>query len=85
MEHCYICGRRGVEIHHIFFGSANRKVSDKCDFIVPLCPEHHRGTKGVHGKDGLTLNMFLKRTAQKCFEETDTREEFIQLFGKSWL
>jgi hypothetical protein len=39
---CLICGRRPVDVHHIFAqrSALGRKVSD--EFTVPLCRGHHR-------------------------------------------
>lgn len=86
MMDCYICGNPNTEVHHIFYGTANRMIADKYRYVIPLCYEHHRGTHGVHGKDGKTLDTFLKGTAQKHFEANiGTREDFISIFGKSWL
>ena len=84
---CYVCGRYGyVERHHIL-GGRNRKKCDRYPLlIVPLCTEHHRGTNGVHGKNGHELDCMLKREAQIIFERNyGTREEFIRLFGRNYL
>ena len=83
MYHCYICGLPRVELHHIYFGTANRKISDKNRFVVPLCPEHHRGIFGAHGNRQTDLN--LKRICQRKYEEKHSREEFRSLIGKSYL
>lgn len=45
-DYCIICGRYGTEIHHVFFGTANRRLSTKYDLLIGLCPEHHRGKNG---------------------------------------
>lgn len=84
MEHCYICNSPYVQIHHVFFGVANRKISDKYGYIVPLCQEHHTGSAGVHfNKD---LDLHLKKLAQKHFEaEFGARNVFRGVFGKSFL
>lgn len=74
-----------LEEHHIFFGTANRKISEKYGLKVWLTTEEHRGTYGVHGKYGKLLDKQLKKVAQKKFEETHTREEFIKLIGKNYL
>jgi hypothetical protein len=74
-----------LEEHHIFFGTANRKISEKYGLKVWLTSEEHRGTYGVHGKYGKTLDEKLKREAQKKFEKNHTREEFIRLIGKNYL
>lgn len=81
----YISGQRyGLECHHIFFGSL-RKVSDSNGFWVWLNPEEHRGTWGVHGRDGHGLDIELKRACQRKYEETHSREEFMRLIGMNFL
>ena len=86
-KRCYICGLYSpVEEHHIFFGTANRKISEKYGLKVYLCEEHHRGTIGVHGKLGHSLDLRLKQDAEKVFlKKGHTKEEFIQLIGKNFL
>lgn len=74
-----------LEEHHIFFGTANRKISEKYGLKVWLTSEEHRGTYGVHGKYGKVLDKKLKKEAQKKFEENHTREEFIRLIGRNYL
>ena len=81
---CIICGNPYTEEHHVFFGK-NRKVSDRNGFTVWLCPEHHRGPYGVHGKYGHELDIRLKQEAQRAFEQEHTREEFLQLIGRNYL
>jgi hypothetical protein len=47
---CVICLQLGLgttpaEVHHVAEGSGLRS-----DFsVAPLCPEHHRGSAGLHG------------------------------------
>lgn len=86
-KRCYVCGLYNeVEEHHIFFGSANRKISEKYGFKVYLCGEHHRGMIGVHGKLGHSLNLRLKMDAEKRFiAKGNTKEEFVRLIGKNYL
>lgn len=85
-KECYITGSTyNLEEHHIFFGTANRKISEKEGFKVWLTTEEHRGTYGVHGKFGRKLDLLLKQKAQREYEETHTREEFIKLIGKSYI
>ena len=71
--------------NHLYFGVAKRKLSEKYGLKVWLCPTHHRGTNGVHGKNGHKLDLELKELGQKAFEWQHTREEFIKTFGKSYL
>ena len=82
----YISGSTyNLEEHHIFFGTANRKISEKNGLKVWLTPEEHKGTYGVHGKHAKNLDIKLKQEAQRKYEETHTREEFIKLIGKNYL
>ena len=85
MEQCIVCGSPYVEVHHIFPGTANRKISDRYGYVAPLCQYHHTGTaEGVHhNKDFMKR---LKQEAQKHYEANHgTRKDFIKTFGKSYL
>lgn len=84
-KECLVCGSWNVEDHHIFFGVAKRKLSEKYGLKVWLCPNHHRGAYGVHGKEGHKLDLELKQLGQKAFEWEHTREEFIKTFGRNYL
>lgn len=82
----YISGATyGLEEHHIYFGTANRKISEQNGFKVWLTHKEHRGTYGVHGMFGHELDLKLKQECQKEYEKTHTRGEFINLIGKSFL
>ena len=84
-KECYVCKTTyNLHLHHIYFGP-NRKVSDKNGFVVYLCQYHHEGTYGVHGKYGNELNGKLKQECQRKYEEKHSRDEFINLIGKSYL
>lgn len=79
LEHCIICGKRKDHIHEIFFG-AYRQRSIKEHMVLPLCTYHHTQ---IH-KD-IELSLYWKRSCQKEFEKSHTREEFIKTFGKSYI
>ena len=82
---CIVCDRFGTEKHHVVFGN-NRKLSDKYGLLVGLCYEHHQGTYGVHGREGNKINRILKEMAQEAFErQVGTREDFMEIFGRSFL
>ena len=84
-KECIICHKtENLHYHHIYFGK-NREISDKNGFTCYLCYEHHEGTKGVHGKDGHSLDMYLKQKCQDMFEQTNERSKFISLIGKNYL
>lgn len=78
----YYCER-----HEVFFGRAYRQKSIKDGLIVFLTPELHRGTNGVHGKNGDKLNRYLKKTAEKAWVNhyKKTKEEFRKRYGKNYL
>ena len=84
---CFVCGAmQGLECHHIYGGIANRPISEKLGLKVWLCVEHHRGTDGVHGKNGKILMEHLHKKGQEYFEEHyGNRMDFIKSFGKSYL
>ena len=84
---CFICGCQGhLHTHHIFHGVSNRKNSEKYGLKVPLCYECHEGKNGVHhNSNNNDADLYLKRIGQAKFEETHTRQEFISIFGKSYL
>ena len=66
-KECYICLDPKVEEHHVFYGTANRKLSERYGLKVWLCPEHHRGRYGAHfNKD---VDRMLKDVAKRRFKE----------------
>jgi hypothetical protein len=82
---CYLTGAT-VELHkhHIFHGTALRKISENNGFWVWLRWDWHNGAKyGVHFNRDLDLR--LKRECQEKFEETNSREEFMKIIGKNYL
>lgn len=84
LEHCLICGSPYVHIHHVFFGTANRKISDRLGLIVPLCEVHHLGRNGVHMDR--QLDLLIKGMAQDAYEKKmGSREDFMRLFGRNYL
>lgn len=82
---CFVCGTTSnLESHHIFGGTANRKVSEQYGLKVWLCHEHHTGDTGVHFNPDLAQE--LHETGQRFYEaHYGTREDFRRDFGKSWL
>lgn len=64
---CWVCRSPYVEEHHVFYGAANRALSERYGLKVYLCPAHHRGNGGVHFNP--LLNKQLKETAERRFNE----------------
>lgn len=82
---CYVCGTiHNLHDHHIFYGTSNRRQSEKHGLKVWLCEYHHNmSDEGVHFNKEFDLH--LKQKAQKEFEKTHSREEFLRVFGRNYL
>lgn len=87
IRECYITGSTvGLHKHHVYHGTALRKISEAHGFWCWLRWDWHNGSRyGVHGCDGHNLDMRLKRECQERFEETHTRAEFMNLIGRNYL
>lgn len=77
----------GSERHEAFFGTKNRKRSIEDGLVVFLTPEFHRGTNGVHGKNGKFIDDMIKRNAEMVWlrKNNKTIEDFIKEYGKNYL
>ena len=84
-KECFICGALSIHKHHIFYGTANKSVSEREGCWVYLCPNHHNMSNvGVHFN--VPYDITLKKYCQYVWEQKKgTRDEFIQKFGKSFL
>lgn len=89
-KECFLCGKNGatdpLECHHILFGSANRKLSEKYGLTVWLCGDscHRNGPLSVHRNREVADRV--KAIAQSRWEfNYGTREDFIRLFGRNYL
>lgn len=85
---CWFCKeKKGLHLHEIFFGTANKQISIDHGFQVFLCPKHHNmGGNGECVHRCREMDLQLKRACQKAYEDMGhTREEFIRLIGKSYI
>lgn len=77
---CYYCKRKIKENEkfdlHEVYGGSNRLRSIKNGLVVPLCRKCHSNEKVIN---------YLRILIQKEFEKTHTREEFIEITGKSYI
>lgn len=87
---CYLCMLlhddyrvKTTQEHHIFFGSANRRLSEEYGLKVYLCAEKHH----EHGKESVHENeknrRLLEEIAQRAFEEAYPKLNFMKIFGKN--
>ena len=94
---CFLCARlekypmyhKELERHHIYWG-CHHEQAELYGFTVNLCAHHHRGDEkgnkdAVHSPDKNDYGDYIKRWAQNEFEKTNTREQFMEIFGRSWL
>lgn len=86
MDHCFITGLPGVERHHIIGKTKyNKMLCEEYGYIVPVIPRLHPNGAQADA-EGRALDIVFKQMAQRDFEaKHGTREEFIRLFGKSYL
>jgi hypothetical protein len=91
---CFICGRYGqTDRHHLFFGTANRRLSEEDGLWVYLCPScHNRPPNGAHFNPNTAL--FLHKVGQQAYEEkaakngadkAEARQKFMERYGKNYL
>lgn len=82
---CFMCGsHRDIEIHHIFGGYANRKLSDRYGLVVPLCHYcHNEPPNGVH--HNIENDLKLKQLGQVAFNCEYPELNFVEIFGRNYL
>ncbi len=91
-KQCLLCmvleddfSEKPIHDHHIVFGTANRKVSEKLGLKCNLCEERHH----EYGPEAVHLNRYndllLKYMAQTIFEYKHTRRDWMAAVGKSFL
>lgn len=89
---CYLCMElhdnycvyKHLHEHHIFGGTANRRLSEKYGLKVYLCVDHHMtGPEAAHSCPEVI--DFLHKKGQWAFEQNHSRKEFMEVFGKNYL
>jgi hypothetical protein len=88
--HCFICGMNTnlepLDEHHVFFG-INRKNSEKYGLKVYI----HHNKCHIFGKDSVHQNAKVDKALKAMVQKRAmqhygwTIEEFIKIFGKSYL
>lgn len=87
---CYLCmllygddGTKVTQEHHVIFGTANRKLSERYGLKVYLCIQHHtESPEAVHKNAEMAL--FLKIRAQRAFRERFPELNWMEIFGKNY-
>ena len=85
-KECFLTGRTTqLDCHHIYFG-ADRKNSDENGFWVWLNHWRHiEDSPYPTPHNDKEVNWYLKRLCQERYEETHSREEFMNLMGRNYL
>lgn len=85
-EACYICGTTlNLHLHHVFYGTANRRLSDADGCVVYLCQRHHTGAGGVHGNTKIDLTLKARMEQAWLNRYNKTIVDFIARYGKNYL
>lgn len=82
---CYVCGAKSpLHRHHIFHGSANRRLSEEYGCWVYLCAHHHNASNhSVHYDH--KMDIWLKAECQERWEALfGSTDDFISVFGRSY-
>jgi hypothetical protein len=83
---CYVCGTTlNLHLHHIFYGTANRKLSDEDGCVIYLCLNHHTGAQGVHHNRKIDLILKARCQIEWQKQNNKTKEDFIKRYGRSYL
>lgn len=85
-KECIICGKsEALHRHHIYYGYANRKLSEKYGCWCYLCGYHHNlSNEGVHFDKH--MDDWLKQYCQKTLESQGwSRKQFMDTFGRNYL
>ena len=83
-HYCLVCGTPiSLHRHHIFYGTANRKLSEQYGLWVYLCGRHHNmSNEGVHFNK--KLDASLKMLGVKAFKREYPELDFVKIFGRSY-
>ena len=91
-DRCFFCGRTGaLDEHHIFSGTSNRGNSEDYGMKIYICRFchnlHSRGVVKIGDVEikESDIKAFGQRKWEETFGKENPREEFIAIYGKSWL
>jgi len=75
-QKCVVCFKCGIEAHHLTHKSLSPRRDDLR--MIPLCPEHHRGMRGIHTMGLSWYDAFI--SLENCIEIS--RELYNKFLGK---
>lgn len=76
-----------LERHEVFFGGRNRQKSIDDGLVVFITSQQHRGTYGVHGREGHEFDLYLKKKAEQSWLDYYNKniEDFIKRYHRNYL
>lgn len=77
---CYICNKRKKDDLHEIFGGSNRQKSMIWGLVIPVCRECHNEWD-VNEK----LRKKIQQKAKEEFKKRNTKDKFIEEFGKNYI
>lgn len=82
---CLVCETtQNLHRNHVFYGSGNRKLSEKYGCWVYLCAKHHNmSNEGVHFNK--QLDEEIKKKTQEAFIKAYPDKDFLRIFGRNYL
>lgn len=87
VHQCFICNKtHNLHKHHIYYGTANRRLSEKYGCWCYLCAEHHNmSDQGVHFNKA--LDDKIKAYCQQILEQEHgwDKDKMIEIFGRNYL
>lgn len=99
-EICAFCGAPAQAMHHLVFGTSERKISDNDGLVLPVCNECHnmngsgKNTRMIHGNSAAeTMSKMIGQLAWEKHKiagspgmtEDEAREAFQKRYGRSYL
>lgn len=88
MSKCFLCGgNNDLNTHHIFGGTANRKLSEKYNLKVKLCHEecHQYGKRSAHKCKEFQQKLHEYGQRKFMAEQNATITDFIRIFGRNYI
>lgn len=98
-KECYLCRKeaaalgysgeltdKGLDKHHIMYGTAGRQLSEKWGVWCWLCKKHHNEDHGLFAVHyNKTINHELRKDAEISFLRMHSYDKWMSVFGWNYL
>ena len=86
MKYCSICGKPGTEVHHLVFGTANRKLSDEDQLVINCCRNCHEFFhKNARISRIIGQLMYERNKCAEGYSVEAAEQSFRIRYGKSYI